>query len=100
MTTRTFTIDELDDFTTADEVLDNEVGSGRWSTHHEIVFRADDDKLYVVCTEEGATEYQDYSGSDRYPDYVYVEDGDDFVECDQVEVYEELVPAKKWRKVS
>jgi hypothetical protein len=94
--TRKFTIDELDDFTDDVRLLESH-GKNRWSEHSTIVFTADDSKFYVVDIEEGLTEYQDYSGSDRYPDAVHVPDGDDFVECLEVEIYEEMVPQRKWR---
>lgn len=97
MTTRTFTVEELDEYL-LDPVLDIHVDSGRWSEHHEVVFMANDTKLFVVNTEVGLTEMQDYSGYERYPDYEYGADGSTgVVECTEVEIYEEPVIVRKWR---
>lgn len=94
--TRTFTIDELDDFVANNARLIESVNRGRWSEHLEYVFAADDGKFYVVDVEEGLTEYQDYYGEDRYPDCKKLFD-DWVVECAEVEIYEEMVPQRKWR---
>lgn len=96
MNTKTFTVDELDALL-LDPVLDVHVDSGRWSEHHEVVFMDDDTKLYVVNTEVGLTEMQEYLGYERYPDYEYGEDGDGVVKCTEVEIYEEPVITRKWR---
>lgn len=99
MTTRDFTIDELDVFRW-DSVLVEYEGKGRWSEHSTVVFKAEDDKLYVVALEEGLTEYQDYTGADRYPDWHHNDAHEEVVTCSEVEIYEEMVPQRKWRAVT
>lgn len=99
MPSRTFTVADLDDLEVA---YANELkisnGSGRWSEHFDVVFRDESDgKLFVIALEEGLTEMQDYYGSDRYPDSHRQDDGTYVVDCDEVELYEELVPVTKWR---
>ncbi len=39
-------------------ISDTIVDKGRWTDHHELVFRWDD-KLYITNYSEGSTEYQD-----------------------------------------
>jgi hypothetical protein len=100
MATRTFTIEELDGYLD-DPVLDINAGSGRWSEHHEVVFLADDNKLYVAATEVGLTEMQDYYGSEQFPEHYHRKSDDGItevvVDCDEVEIYEEPVIIRKWR---
>jgi len=99
MSTRTFTVDELEDLEVGYvNELKESVDSGRWTEHFEIVFKADDDKLYLVSYDEGLTEMQEMWGEDSYPEAR--REGDDYiVECPEVEIYEEMVPVKKWRKL-
>lgn len=90
-----FTIEELNDYLD-DPVIEERHGKRRWSEAVTCVFKADDGKHYKVDYEEGNTEYQEYYGEDRYPDS-YREDGYVFVDCPEVELYEELVPVVKYR---
>ena len=85
-----FSTDDLFDYICG-PVIDNRMGERRWSEMHEIVFQADDEKLYLVHWDQGLTEYQEHDWPDA--------DRDGFVECPEVEVYEEMIPVKKWRKV-
>lgn len=93
MSTRTFTVDELEEVGYVNEIKES-VDSGRWTEYFQIVFRADDNKLYLVDYEEGLTEYQDLYGEDRFPDSLGGE-----VPCTEVDIYEEMVPVKKWKRV-
>lgn len=94
---KTFTIDDLDYLTSecADLVL--EIDSGRWSSYSEIVFTDEDSgKQFVVNIEEGLTEMQDYYKEQRYP--YHRREGEEYVvDCEEVEIYEEMVPQRKWR---
>lgn len=102
MPSRTFTVDELDELEVRYSAEFSErVDSGRWSEYFDVVFRADDGKLYFVRTEEGLTEIQMDAmyREDHYPD-AERNGGDYFVKCPQVELYQEMVPVTKWRKVS
>jgi len=97
---RTFTVDELEEMEVSyvNEIKES-VYSGRWTEHFRIVFRADDDKLYLVDYDEGLTEYQELYGEDHYPEAR--RDGDDYVvDCPEVTLYEEMIPVTKWRKIS
>lgn len=98
MPTRTFLVDELEEMEVgyANEYKETRSRS-RWSETFDIVFRADDEKLYHVVYEEGLTEYQDYTGVQRYPFCNYSERT---VTCHEVEIYEELRPVTMFRKVT
>lgn len=96
MTTRIFTLEEIDEYS-SDPVLDIHVDSGRWSEHHEIVFEADG-KLYEVDVEEGLTEMQDYYGPQRYPRADLKGQNEWTVPADEVEIYEVPVITRKWRR--
>lgn len=96
MPSRNFTVEDLDEFTYNDVVIETNGGRSRWSELFDIVFRADDGKTYFCTVEVGNTEYQEYFGRDRYPKMPY---GDDTLECPEVEVYEKLVPVQAWKKV-
>lgn len=65
-----------------DEITD----TGRWSTHHEIIF-AHNGKFYKTWYSRGATEQQ----------YEYPWDNEEEVECWEVELKEVMV--KKWVEV-
>lgn len=69
-----------------DVVIDEITDAGRWTIGHEIVFRHDE-KLYRSWYSVGATEYQDD------PPW----DGEEEVECPEVEPYEAVVT--KYREV-
>ncbi len=98
MSSRTFTIDELEELEVMwDNVLKEGHGARRWSESFDVVFLADDGKHYLVTVEEGLTENQDYYGEERYPDRDYETKT---VECPEVELYTEQVPVTKWRKVA
>lgn len=103
MSSRTFTIDELEELEVRHEGTDavryfERVDSGRWSEYFTVVFEYEG-KHYLVHTEEGLTEMQmdGMSTEDHYPDHSYTEQT---VECPEVELYTEQVPVTKWRKVA
>lgn len=98
MPSRTFNIEDLDEIG-YDNELKVERHTGRWNVYSDVVFRAEDDgKLYVVNYCEGLTEYQETYGSECFPDSV-CRDGEWFVECFEVELYDEMVTVKNWRVV-
>ncbi|RTL65880.1 MAG: hypothetical protein EKK42_20250 [Pseudonocardiaceae bacterium] len=101
MPSRTFTVDELEEFGAECEgEYRRSIDSGRWYEYFETVFRAGDDgKLYLVYTKEGLTEYQECSGADVFTDAELIND-EWVVECPEVEIFEEVQPVTKWRKVS
>ncbi|WP_069883484.1 hypothetical protein [Streptomyces luteocolor] len=82
MTTRTFTRDQLaamgvpddwdaEDGQQADHLHERQVGSRRWVSVHELVFRAPDDGLaYSVHYERGLTEHQDGLDAWGYADEI------------------------------
>lgn len=70
----------------ANAIVDNIIGTTRWSIVHEIVF-ADKGKFYMTTYSEGATECQDESPWEY----------DDEIECAEVELKE--VKVKKWMSV-
>ena len=64
MTTKTMTYDEFCEWVGGDEYDLNEVSNefieqGRWTTSYEIVFLHDDGKYYRFVREEGSTEMQE-----------------------------------------
>lgn len=61
---------------------------------YEIVFKADDGKHYLVYEDKGLTEYQE----NEFPGLKFDDDGE-YVDCPEVELYEEMVSVTKWRKV-
>ena len=92
---REFTLEELEDLE-VHYINESKKGHGRrrWSERFTVIFEFDG-KYYRVETEEGSTEYQDYSGADAFPDM-----WDNKVQCPEVEKYVEMVPVTKWRKIS
>lgn len=64
------------EFRVRDEITD----TTRWSTHHELIFKHDG-KLYSATYSRGATEQQDERPWD----------GEDEIECTEVEAYEKTV---------
>jgi hypothetical protein len=68
-------------------IEDKVVGTGRWSTHHAIVF-AHDGRFYSAKYSVGATEYQEESPWEYQ----------DMVECTEVRQVEEIV--KVWKPVA
>lgn len=65
-------------------VLDEITDTGRWSIHHDLIFKKDD-KLYQTTYSVGATESQD----EQPWEY------EDFVTCTEVEAYYKTVTAYK-----
>lgn len=92
---RSFTVTELEEDyqVLANHLYEEGMGMQRWSETFLYVFKADDEKLYQVYYERGATEYQD----SEWPDAEKNSDGEMAVRCPEVEVYEEMVPVKKVR---
>lgn len=69
MNSRTFTLDELQEYEMDNRVWTGVIDSGRWTRYDQVVFRASDDgKFYRIVVESGLTEYQDVDGEERYPD--------------------------------
>lgn len=101
MSTRAFTLDELEDLevsggkNTTTVPYSEHVDSGRWYEYHDVVFKADDGKLYYAAVQHGLTEYQECYGEESYPSMV---NGN--LECPEVELYEEETPVMRWRKVA
>jgi hypothetical protein len=91
---REFTLEELEDLeVNYINVIKKSHGKNRWSERFTVVFEFEG-KHYIVNTEEGNTEEQDYSCAMRYPGM-----WDNKVNCDEVDVYVEMVPVTKWRKI-
>lgn len=95
MSTRTFTYKQLEEMGVECKYeLKEEIYEGRWSRHSNVVFKADDGLHYVIEIEEGLTENQDYYGREVFPDLI-----GDTVSLPIVELYTEMAPVKKWRRV-
>lgn len=86
MPKRTFTRDQLRAILWDEEgevVLDKITGTGRWDTHHRLIFKPEgEETLYETTYSKGSTEQQD---SQRPWEY------EDEVECDEVEAYERTI---------
>ena len=67
------------------KVSDIITDTGRWSIHHNMIFRADDGLFYVTSYSVGTTENQDESPFEYSPEEV---------ECSQVHEVEKTV--KVW----
>ena len=74
----------------------------RWNKHQNTVFRAEDDgKLYQFVFRTGLTEMQECYGEERYEGADYDRDTKTWVlTCPEVELYTEMQPVTKWRKVA
>ena len=86
MPSRIFTPAELDEFVTTNTVLKESRGRGKWTEIVDIVFCADDDRMYHVVL--GVTRKT----------YLYCYDGD-AIECPEVELYATSRPKVMFRKV-
>jgi hypothetical protein len=82
MPTITLTRDEALDILNngSDIIRDKIVGKGRWTLHHELIFKKND-KFYRTDYTNGATEYQD-----EFP-WQY----EDTVICQEVKPYEKTI---------
>lgn len=89
MPTRTFSTSDLDHFLLVASVFEESRGRGRNSEQFDIVFQADDDKLYHVVI---AVPHD--LGPFWYP-AAY----DNAVECPEVELYTTWRPVVRFRKV-
>ena len=94
---RTFTLEELEELDVSwENQIKREIYSGRWNVHSNVVFRADDDKLYLIQVSEGLTEYHETYGPEKYPEMNWQTHE---IELPEVEIYEVMLPVKKWRTV-
>ena len=85
MATRSFPKDLLREILwdeTPGKVHDQIIDTGRWSIHHEMIFKAEDGLHYQTHYSVGATEHQDETPFEYDPSEI---------ECEQVEQVEKTV---------
>lgn len=102
MSSRTFTLDELEEFgaNTYESVWSGDSWDSRWEKHTTIVFEADG-KFYRTDYTEGLTENQYCDDWDRYRDADYDAASKTWsLSCPEVESYQRQVTVTEWRAVS